>query len=51
MLHNALSKKELVDLVVRVSSSTFGHEIIDGLPAFVLATDESSYPTESVLHF
>ena len=47
MIHNALSKKELVDLVVRVSSWTFGNEVIDGLPAFLLTTDESPYSTKS----
>ena len=46
-VHNALSKKELFDLVVRVSSWMFGNEIIDGLPAFLLTTDESPYSIES----
>ena len=46
MICKALSKKELVDLVVTVSSWTFGNKLIDGLPVFVLETDEFPYSTE-----
>ena len=51
MIHNVLSKKKLVDLVVRVSSRTFGNELIDGLPAFLLTTNEFPYSNYSEQHF